>query len=275
MGLNRVLTFISLPLLAIPAVAAADDASSPAPAAGAVFPSMGADGSANQLGAQIQLMSIDGADESIKRFDLNGQYVTPSGMGGYVTFGGSSVDGESSVGGLEAGAIYRRPSAGTSQLAARAGIILPTGSSGSNEFPVHLISTVYSRPSDYLTGLPETTSLRVAVSPSVHQGDLVARADIGLDLPIAGEMTDEIDGPFLHVDLGAGFHNGKGGVLAELSTMSYLEETDELIHLIAITAEMTAGKVTPYATLSRPFVSGNDGGEFDITNVAIGLRGRI
>lgn len=274
MGRNRILTFVSLPLLATPAVAAADEpALPPTETSGVVFPTMGADGTGNQLGAQLMLMNADGEDESLKRLDLNGQFVSPSGMGAYFALGASSVDGETAVGAIEAGALYRRQT-GTSAFTARAGLVLPTGTNDGESGFVHLISTAYSRPSDYLTGFPDTTSLRLAVTPSTSRGTFVARADIGLDLPVAGEGADLLDGLFLHVDLGAGFHNGKAGVLAELSTMAYLEETDDLLHLIAITGELTAGKTTPYVTISRPFASGSDG-ELDITNIAIGLRGRL
>lgn len=116
--------------------------------------------------------------------------------------------------------------------------------------------------------------MRVAVSPTVRSGNFVGRADIGLDLAIAGELADELDAPFLHVDLGGGYYNDKGAVLVELSTMSYLEETDDLLHLVAVTAELNAGRATPYVTISRPFESG-DGEGPDITNIAIGVRGRM
>src|SRR5690606_8176149 len=127
---------------------------------------------------------------------------------------------------------------------------------------------------DYLTGVPETTSLRFAFAPTFHSGNFVGRADVGFDLPIAGDGSELFDGPFLHVDLGGGFHNQQGAVLLELSTMAYLEETDDLLHLIAVTGELNVGRTTPYITISRPFASGDDG-DIDITNIALGVRGRI
>ncbi|KAB2903101.1 MAG: hypothetical protein F9K40_07290 [Kofleriaceae bacterium] len=274
MVLRHALTFISLPLLAIPAVAAAQEAAvPPVESTSVVFPSMGADGSASQLGAQLMLMSGDG--DSIKRIDVDGQFVSPSGMGGYASIGVSTVEDSTAFGAIEAGGLYRRTS-GISDFTVRAGIILPTASGGDDgiEGFLNIISAAYSRPSDYLRGVPETTSLRVAFAPTMRSGNFIGRADLGLDLPIAGDGTELFESPFLHVDLGGGFSNHQGAVLVELSTMAYLEETDELLHLIALTGELHAGRTTPYVTISRPFESG-DGDGFDITNIAVGVRGRL
>ncbi len=270
---HRLHTFLSLPLLAIPAVAVADEpVMPPVGASRAVFPTMGPDGSASQIGAQLLIMNGDGGGDALKRLDVNGQFVSASGAGGYITVGASALDDEVSLGSLEVGALFRRAT-GTSDVAMRAGIVLPTGTSNDTGFPMHLISTAYSRPSDYLTGLPDSTSLRVAVTPSLHRGSLVARADIGLDMVVAGDGTEFFDSPFLHVDLGAGVSNAKGAALVELTTMSYLEEPDELIHIIAFTGELVAGKTTPYVTISRPFTSGTE--DIELTNFAIGLRGQL
>lgn len=272
MVLHRALTFISLPLLAIPAVATAQEAVvSEVEASRAVFPSMGADGAASQLGAQLMFMTGEG--DTVKRIDVEGQYMLPTGVGGYAAIGASSLDDEFSFGSLEAGALYRRE-AGQTDFAVRAGIILPTGSSGEQDFFLNIVSAAFSRPSDYLRGVPETTSLRLAFTPTLTSGNFVGRADIGLDMPIAGDGTELFDSPFLHVDLGGGYHHAKGAVLVELSTMSYLEESDDLLHLIAVTGELHAGKTTPYVTISRPFESG-EGDSPDITNIALGVRGRL
>jgi hypothetical protein len=269
MSRHRILTLVSLPLLAIPAVASAQEAAPLVESAPTVFPSMGADGAASEVGAQLMLMDGDGGN--LKRFDVNAQYVLSTGLGGYATIGGSSAEGESAIGSLEVGGLYRRDM-GNSAFAARVGLVLPTASTGDGAL-LNLISTVYARPSDYLTGFPETTSLRVAFAPSMTSGNLVARADVGLDLAVAGEGSEEFDSPFLHVDVGGGYTNGQFSVLAELGNMIYLDETDDTIHLLAVTAELHAGKATPYLTISRPFTTGD--GDLDITNFALGVRGRL
>lgn len=273
MGSNRFLTLVSLSLLTIPSIAAAQEAVGVVPEIDAVFPTMGPDGSGTELGAQVMLMDPSGGDGTLKRIDLHGQFVAPSGFGGYATIGASTMEDESSLGSLEVGALYTGTS-GEIDYAARFGIVLPTSTDSSDGFPIHAISTVYSRPSDYATAFPDTTTARLAVTPRYRNGNFVARADVGLDMVLAGEGADEFDSPFLHVDLGAGFHNGKGGVIAELGTMSYLEETDTLIHVFAVTGELTAGRTTPYISISKPFISGSDEA-FDLTNFAIGMRGRL
>jgi hypothetical protein len=273
MGSNRLLTLVSLPLLAIPSVAAAQEVVPVEPEVSAVFPTMGPDGAETSVGGQLMLMTGDGS--TLKRIDVSGQMMSASGAGGYLTVGASSVEDEQSLGSIEAGAIYHHPTS-SGDLAVRVGLILPTGQDDSADFPLHMMSTLFSRPSDFLTGVPDTTSLRLAFTPSLRSGNLIARADVGLDFVIDTEGSGP-DAPFLHVDVGAGYQSGKAAALVEMSTMSYLDDTDERYHVIALTGEIGAGKATPYVTLSKPIVSGDGDGfeDVDILNIGLGVRGAI
>ncbi len=274
---------VFLPLLSLPLVAAtAGDASAqeaapaePVALPAAYFPLMGPDGASSSVGASLTFLTGDG-DDAIKRVDLSAQYVAPSGFGGYASIAGSTIDGESHLGSLEIGGLWHRRN-GTNDNTFRVGLILPTASVDENEDIfggafMHLISTAFSRPSDLLTAAPETTTLRAAFTPTFRSDKFVARGDIGLDIVLATEGEGP-ETPYLHVDLGAGYDDGKVAALFELSTMAYLEETDELLHVAAITGQLHTGSATPFVALAKPI--GDLADESDITNFTIGVRGRL
>jgi len=277
MVLHRVLPFVALPLLAVPAVSIAEEAVPPSTdVSSVVFPSMGADGAASQLGAQLLFMTGDG--DSLERIDLEGQYMSPRGAGGYAAVGLTTIDDRSSLRSLEVGALLRQEHEQTA-ITFRAGLVLPTGSSDDGDLLLNLISAMYSRPSDYLRGATEVTTLRLAASPQITSGSFIGRADLGLDIPVAGDGVEPFDDLFAHVDLGAGVRNAKAAALVELTTMAYLHEPEELLHLVAVTGELYAGRATPYVTIAKPFQTGDEEGEgifgLDITNIAFGVRGRL
>lgn len=274
-----------LPLLSLPLVAAtagdafAQEAPVPAdPAAlpAAYFPLMGPDGSSSSLGAALTLLSGDG-DGTIKRVDLSAQYVSPSGVGGYASIAGSTIEDVSHLGSLEIGGLWHRRN-GTNDNTFRVGLILPTSSVGDDEEDffggafMHLMSTAFSRPSDLLTAAPETTTLRAAFTPTFRSDKFVARGDLGVDVVLSTEGEGP-ETPYMHVDLGAGYDDGKVAALFQLSTMAYLAEADELLHVAAITGQLHTGSATPYLSLSRPVGELAQGA--DVTGITFGVRGRL
>lgn len=286
MKLRALLPAASLSAVTVAALAAPADAQEamppppPAPAyeplpalAPGLFPTMGPDGAATSIGAQLAFMTGDG--DTVKRFDLQAQYVSPGGMGGYATIAGSTFEDSSALGSLEVGALWARRGNGT-DVTVRAGVVLPTASEDSgNDAFLHLITTAFSRPSDLLTAAPDTTTLRVAVSPTMRNHNFVARADVGVDVVVDTE-GDGPDAPYLHVDLGAGYDNGKASFVAELSNLMYLDEPGEPLHVAALTGAIHLGQATPYLTISRPFGDFfGEGSEIDITNIIFGVRGKL
>jgi hypothetical protein len=274
MTLRVFLPLVSLPLLATAAPALAQEALEPAMTP-VVFPTMGPDATTSQLGGAFTLLTADGDSDTLKRLDLMAQYIGPSGLGGYATLAASFAEDASHLGSLEVGGVMKRRS-GDVDIGFRAGLILPTSGDGDDfeDGPlVHVITSVFSRPSDLLAAAADTTTLRLAVTPSFRSGHFVARADVGLDVVLATEGDGDGDA-YLHLDAGAGFHNGKLGALVELSNLFYLEEADQPIHLVALTGELTTGKFTPYLTISRPF-----GDAFfedvEVTNFVLGARGSL
>jgi hypothetical protein len=265
--------------LAAPAHAQVADPAAPPLRNTSLFPSMGPDGSGSQFGAQFGLIDPEGEGTPIKRFDIHAAAMSPSGIGGYLTIAGSHVEETTEIGSLEVGGLWAKRGP-TTDLALRAGLVLPTsfGSDDEDGFGsgfTHLISTALARPSDLLTAAPDATTLRVAVSPMTRSGNFVARADAGIDIVLDSGNDGENPDPFLHLDLGAGFDNGKGAFLAEFSTLMPTEETDEMIHLLALTGAFHATEQASfYATISRPFGDVFLDDDLDVTNVFFGVRGR-
>jgi hypothetical protein len=274
MKLRDLLPLLSLPLLAATAgdaMAQSEPGPAPPPAS---FMLMGPDGTASSATAAITVLTAEGDSDNIVRFDLSGQFVAPSGMGGYASIAGSSLDGDSHLGSLELGGLWHRPGAEV-DTTFRVGLILPTSGQG-DDFGDgalgHLISTFYARPSDLLTAAPSTTTLRAAVTPMLRRDRFVARADVGLDIVLDTD-GDNPDAPYLHVDLGAGYDDGRMAFMFELATMSYLDDTDELLHVAAITGQLHAGVATPYLSLSKPL--GDAVPDIDILGITVGVRGRL
>lgn len=70
-----------------------------------------------------------------------------------------------------------------------------------------------------------------------------------------------------------GYDDGKMGFLFEMSTLAYLEDSDELAHVGAVTGQLHAGTTTPYMTVSMPFGDAVDFG--DVKSLTLGVRGRL
>ncbi len=259
---------LSVPLLGAAAPALAQPSAAPTAPASPHFPTLGPDGGGNDLEAQLALSFFEG--ELSERVDLGLELDGDGGTGGYARVAATHLDGTTAAGAVELGATHRRPGA-TSDLTFRLGLILPTISDEGDD-AAHHFSTIVVRPSDVLTAIPQTTTLRLAVQPTWRADRLVARADVGLDVVVATQ-GDVPDLPFLRADLGVGYLTGRGAIVAELTSYLYLDEPDDSVHVAALTGELTAGSATPYVTVSTPFQLG-DGGRLDVTNVVVGVRSR-
>lgn len=275
MKLRAVLPLLGLSLIGATAGDAfAQEGASPAVPPPAYFPLMGPDGTSSSLNAGLAILTADGEDGTLKRLDLSAQYVAPSGLGGYASIAGSFADGDSHLGSLEVGGLWTSKSDSTTNTF-RVGLVLPTASSDDDFFGtafMHMIATAYTRPADFLTAAPETTTLRAAFTPTFRSDKFVARADLGVDIVLDTE-GDGPETPYVHVDLGAGYDDGKWAALVELSTMAYLEEADDLLHVAALTGQLHAGTATPYLSLSKPIGDLAQGD--DITSFTFGVRGRM
>jgi hypothetical protein len=234
-----------------------------------------ADGSKVQ--ADIAVSTIKDAKGELARTSLLGQYVLPSGIGGYVGIAGSAqLFGEDSafdfesLGSLQGGALYQRSLTDEIAIALRLGVIAPTGGEGVGNLG-YLASTAFSRPADLATGVSDTTWLRLGVSPTVNDGLLFLRADIGLDIPVL--ETEGVD-MLGHLNLGAGIALDKLSLAAELQNLATFQEAadERFMHSAALSASYHAGVVTPFAAVSTPL---DDGPRGDVLTVLAGVRANL
>jgi hypothetical protein len=264
-------------LAALAGTALAQEAPPPAPPATPLFfPTMGPDAQGSNVNLRLGLQQIEDADESIKRFEVGGQFVGTGNAGGYATMAVAMVDEVTAVSNLEVGGLYNLRGR-TTDTALRFGLVLPTGSGADeddfDELFVNAISITMARPSDSVTISPEMTSLRVAAAPTYRSGQIVLRADVGLDVPIDGPGDDTPE-PIYHVDLGVGFDGGQFGVTGELTSVGSLDSDAEgTFHVLALSGQYRAGKVSPFATFSLPFDRGVEDGFIEGSyNLFAGVR---
>lgn len=259
-------------IAALAGAARAEDAAPPTPPATPLFfPTLGADGLGSGVDLRVGLTHVDGADESLTRAELGVQGVNDAGLGGYGRIALSSVEDMTALSNVEAGALYRARGR-TTDTTFRVGLVLPSGpglDDDSGDAFVNLVATELARPSDLATGFPETTALRLAVAPTYRSGQLVLRADAGLDV-----FLDSIDGedlePLWHVDLAGGYEGEQVGVTAELTTVGSTDSDAEgTFHLLSLGVQGRRGKLTPFGTVSIPFSTEDD---IDAYNLFAGLR---
>lgn len=239
------------------------------------FPMMGPDGSGTSINAQLAFLRGEGYETTPMRLDLQAQFVAPSGGGAYATIAATRFMDTNRLGSLEVGGVWNRVGE-TGAIVVRGGLVLPTSRESDDQFEAfdHLILTALSRPADMLAAVPSTTTFRVAFSPSMRSNHFVLRADVGLDVPLdAPEGVS--DAPYVHIDVGGGYDNGRLAAVVEASSMIYTKEPGEPINVIGATAQYHARTATPYLTISRPFGDGFTDGTPTFTNIILGVRGRL
>jgi len=233
---------------------------------------MGPDGSASQLGGQAGVVT-DTFAGTLQRFDLAAQLVGAAGGGGYVMLGATVRDGRGALGGRVTGAVYRRRFDHGLGLTLRGGLLLPTASDDSTL----LASIASTRPNELLTSRPRTTALRLAASPTLHHGHLVARADVGVDLVVDGPSYDpgaHLDTPFVHAAVGAGYHDGRRGLVGEVTSLRLLEAGEHTLYAAAVTGETTLGRSTAYLSVAHELADDPSGDVDRATSVLVGVRAR-
>jgi hypothetical protein len=200
----------------------------------------------------------EGPDGHLVALDVNARYVSAQGFGGYASIGAQRElfsDAEEAYGlvtDLELGALYQRSLSPAVALGLRAGLILPTGTADGFEPLGHLMTLLATRPGDIALIGADDTWLRLGASPTFQQGILVARADVGVDLPVDSE-----GGTIAHLNLAAGFAKGGLGAGLELQNSWGLADTfdggDELFHAGTVSAHADIHRsASVYAALSTP-----------------------
>lgn len=216
-------------------------------------------------GVDLSYVHID-AEDSVTplRLGLWGQFVAPSGVGGFgaldFSYLGTDGDSETAIGNLEVGALYAASFA-SFQGVGRASILLPTAGDELADFFTNFVG-ISSRITDLTRAYPNSTWLRLSASPIVRRPNFLFRADLGIDIAVHVEDEGDID-PIAHGNLAAAYVQGPHQLGAEFVTLvSTGSEDSERLHSLGISYRGTFGEVSPYGGISFPFTSG-DGSEDD------------
>ncbi|MBP6848318.1 MAG: hypothetical protein KA201_31445 [Kofleriaceae bacterium] len=258
----RSLLASALLTLATAGTALADDVPA-APASPPRFPSLAPDGAASEVAAEVGLGIYDDADDTLFSTSLTAQFMGAQHVGGYARIDAMTLDEAQAVSNLELGGLYR--AAGPQgALAVRAGLVLPTGPGEDDDLadaflPISHFAT--RRPSELARAIPDSTVLRLAVSPSTQSGALFARADLGIDVFIDSPSSDNPD-PFYHIDLAAGLKQGAGAATIELSSVGSLgtdDSDDGTFDAITLGGQYDMGQATIGAGVTFPFDTFDNG----------------
>ena len=206
----------------------------------------------------------------IKVFGLTigGHYVSPSGFGGYLAVPLSYVsidsllfdDSELSIGNIEAGFQYAKWFRGDTALVFHAGLALPTADDdGAGSFQAYASVPRYG---DLVQRWPDSTWLRVGLSPMGRQGKLFWRADLGIDLAIDDDNNAGDIAPVFRVNLGGGVDLGGAQLLGELVT-DVIDSNggDDSASTLTLGARFASGNLRPGVGLLFPLGFENQNGQ--------------
>jgi hypothetical protein len=194
-------------------------------------------------------------------FGLNvgGHYMTPGGIGGYLSIPLSYIDldipilgindSEMALGNIEAGVAYAKRFSGNTSLVLHGGIALPTADDdGPGALQAYASVPRYG---DLVQRWPNSTWLRLGLSPMGRQGILFWRADVGLDLAINDDNSSSIS-PAFHVNVGGGVDLGAAQLLGELVTNVVDSTGDDSASTFALGARFASGNLRPGIGLLFP-----------------------
>jgi len=83
-----------------------------------------------------------------------------------------------------------------------------------------------------------------------------------------------LDTPFVHAAMGAGYHDGRRGLVGEVTSLRLLEAGEHTLYAAAVTGEATLGHTTGYLTVTRELAGGFAADMEHATSVLIGVRAR-
>lgn len=217
---------------------------------------------------------VEGGSITPLRFGLHGQYVAPSGVGGFASLALNHVrasdddsgEDESLTGlsNIELGGLYAAK-LGTIEGVARASLVLPTAPD--DEDGLAGVIAGITRITDSPLLLPETTWLRLSGSPVVRRQNFILRADLGVDIAISEPENIEID-PIFRFNLAAGIIQGQHQFSAEVANSFTFGDDSDSIHSIGLSYRANLGSTMPYLGILRIF--DEDGFNDDIVFSLIG-----
>jgi hypothetical protein len=257
------------------------------PAASPGFMTLDRGDASSRAGGEIAYMVLNnntpGVSATPLRFDVHGQYVDHSGFGGYAQLpisylresGGGMSDSATGVGDVEVGGLYVARVNPNVAAILRLGLTLPTASSDMKAEVANLIGEL-TRLTDLYEYVPKGTSLRIAVSPMLRQGQLFARLDVGLDANLSADNSVSNVENVERVCAGVGFESGNVAVTAEVVNLHSSNGSSggsAWLDAGAVGVRMNAGSVTPYGAFIFPL--DHDTHQFMSAAIMLGAEGRL
>lgn len=216
------------------------------------------DGNSN-VGGELGYSKLDSdIDGTLVRFDVHGQYVSPSGAGGYLVvpfaYGdGGGADSVTVLGNVEAGGIYNIRTATDLSIVLHGGLTLPTAPND-NDTIVGLQSS-FIRVHDFYQWEPKGITLRTGASPTFKTGKMFLRGDLGIDINV-DNAGDETDDTLFHIGFGiGGWVSPEFALMGEFVTTDSTADNSSSITNAAFSGRYRAGSIAPYFSLVLPLDS--------------------
>jgi len=211
-------------------------------------------------------------DLTVAGITVGGQFLGRTGMGGYVNvplsyvstdgniFGQDLHDSDLMLGNIEGGGVFTKWFNPDTSMVFHLGIALPTADDDG------LLSGLQDlanspRYADFVLRDPNTTWLRLGVSPMGRSNNFLWRVDAGLDLAVNDDNPDAFQySPVLHLSIGGGFDLGGATLLAELVNLVLDNaQGDDTSSTLSIGARFNSGKLSPGIGLILPIGFDNSG----------------
>lgn len=112
-----------------------------------------------------------------------------------------------------------------------------------------------------------------------RSGNVFGRIDVGFDLNLDVQDSDDTADPVLHVNAGVGIDLGTAAIMGELSNVYVFSDDegdslgDKTINVFAVSARFVAGNAMPYVSLLVPL--DDDSSEVIDLAVTLGVEARL
>lgn len=211
---------------------------------------------------------------------VGGHYMTPEGFGGYLAVPLSYIDveynlgpfqsndSELAIGNIEGGFQFAKWFRPDTAVVFHAGLALPTADDdGAGVYQFYAAAPRYG---DLVQRWPNSTWLRLGLSPMGRSGKLFWRADLGLDLAVNDDNNAGDIAPIFRVNVGGGVDLGGAQLLGELVTdVVDSNGGDDSASTLTLGARFVSGNLRPGVGLLFPIGFENNGQNQDYLDFAL------